>query len=134
MSRSPYVWAWRTHERFKKGISRGHISVMSVHVQTEYQDISWSEKLLTFGQRSTGIYTLLCSCGAVFMRTTKRSAGIRISEDTRSCWLGQIKISAEAAHGFLEVHTKYTIIFKESTSAVKAYILFISHIYLFSSF
>ncbi|XP_030767016.1 uncharacterized protein LOC115890807 [Sitophilus oryzae] len=47
---------------------------------------------------SAGIYRIPCSCGSVYIGTTKRSVGTRLTEHKRSCRLGQTDKSAVAEH------------------------------------
>ncbi|XP_030764983.1 uncharacterized protein LOC115889168 [Sitophilus oryzae] len=47
---------------------------------------------------SVGIYRIPCSCGSVYIGTTKRSVGTRLTEHKRSCRLGQTDKSAVAEH------------------------------------
>ncbi|XP_030754214.1 uncharacterized protein LOC115881004 [Sitophilus oryzae] len=45
-----------------------------------------------------GIYRIPCSCGSVYIGTTKRSVGTRLTEHKRNCRLGQTEKSAVAEH------------------------------------
>ncbi|XP_030762746.1 uncharacterized protein LOC115887456 [Sitophilus oryzae] len=47
---------------------------------------------------SAGIYRIPCSCGSVYIGTTKRSVGTRLTEHKRNCRLGQTEKSAVAEH------------------------------------
>ena len=45
-----------------------------------------------------GVYRIPCSCGSVYIGTTKRSIKTRITEHKRSCRLGHVEKSALAEH------------------------------------
>ena len=47
---------------------------------------------------SSGVYRIPCSCGSVYIGTTKRSVNTRIKEHQRHCRLGQTEKSAVADH------------------------------------
>ncbi|XP_030767905.1 uncharacterized protein LOC115891557 [Sitophilus oryzae] len=47
---------------------------------------------------SAGIYRIPCFCGSVYIGTTKRSVGMRLTEHKRCCRLGQTEKSAVAEH------------------------------------
>ena len=47
---------------------------------------------------TSGIYRIPCTCGSVYVGTTKRSVNTRIKEHKANCRLGQIEKSAVAEH------------------------------------
>ncbi|GJQ80161.1 hypothetical protein Trydic_g23739 [Trypoxylus dichotomus] len=47
---------------------------------------------------STGVYRIPCSCGLVYIGTTKRSINTRLKEHKRNCRLGQTEKSVVAEH------------------------------------
>ena len=52
--------------------------------------------------QAAGVYRIPCSCGKVYIGTTKRSINTRISEHKRNCRLGQTEKSAVAEHALLD--------------------------------
>ncbi|XP_030766936.1 uncharacterized protein LOC115890753 [Sitophilus oryzae] len=52
---------------------------------------------------SAGVYRIPCSCGSVYVGTTKRSINTRLTEHKRSCRLGQTEKSALAEHTITQV-------------------------------
>ena len=55
--------------------------------------------------KKAGVYRIPCSCGQVYIVTTKRSIATRLKEHDRNSRLGQIEKSAVAEHAALEGHT-----------------------------
>ncbi|KAK9890114.1 hypothetical protein WA026_008924 [Henosepilachna vigintioctopunctata] len=51
---------------------------------------------------AAGVYRIPCSCGKVYIGTTKRSMGTRLKEHKASCRLGQTEKSAVAEHALSE--------------------------------
>lgn len=51
---------------------------------------------------AAGVYSIPCSCGQVYVGTTKRSVNTRISEHKRCCRLGHTDKSAVAEHALQE--------------------------------
>ena len=60
-----------------------------------------------------GVYRIPCSCGDVYIGTTKRSANARIKEHERNCRLRQAENSALAEHSLL--YPEHKILFEETT-------------------
>lgn len=62
---------------------------------------------------SAGVYRIPCSCGAVYIGTTKRSINTRIQEHKRSCRLMKPERSAVAEHVLAE--SSHSINYNETT-------------------
>ncbi|XP_048523240.1 uncharacterized protein LOC125504793 [Dendroctonus ponderosae] len=57
---------------------------------------------------TAGIYRIPCSCGSVYIGTTKRSVATRIEEHRRNCKLGHVEKSAVAEHALSDgIHNIY---------------------------
>ena len=53
---------------------------------------------------SAGVYEIPCSCGQVYIGTTKRSIATRLKEHNRHSRLGQTEKSSVAEHSLLPGH------------------------------
>lgn len=63
---------------------------------------------------SAGVYRIPCTCGSVYIGTTKRSINTRINEHKASCRLGHIEKSAVVEHTLGNDSIEHRIKFEET--------------------
>ena len=78
-------------------------------IQDSLRSVKDKRDLLT----SPGVYSIPCTCGKVYVGTTKRSINTRIQEHKRHCRLLQPEKSAVAQHTLLE-QGNHTIKFEDT--------------------
>lgn len=70
---------------------------------------------------TAGVYRIPCSCGKVYIGTTKRSIKTRLTEHKRCCRLGHIEKSAIAEHTLLQHNHRIQFEDTQVLSTEKAY-------------
>ena len=80
--------------------------IKTIYIPTKkIKDILRPAKDKLHPHKKAGVYRIPCSCGQVYIGTTKRSITTRLKEHDRNSRLGQIEKSAVAEHAALEGHT-----------------------------
>lgn len=80
--------------------------IRTIYIPTKkIKDILRPAKDKFHPHKKAGVYRIPCSCGQVYIGTTKRSIATRLKEHDRNSRLGQIEKSAVAEHAALEGHT-----------------------------
>ena len=96
--------------------------IKSIYLPTQkIKQLTRSPKDAVDNLEKAGVYKIPCSCGEVYIGTTKRSFNTRIKEHKRCCRLNQIDKSAVAEHAIL--NDNHHILFDETKilSTTKSY-------------